>query len=29
MIYGPRDTGELGHVLSVIEESLAFARAGA
>jgi hypothetical protein len=29
MIYGPRDTAELAGVLSVIEESLNFARAGA
>ena len=29
MIYGPRDTAELVGVLSVIEESLKFARAGA
>lgn len=29
MIYGPRDAAELGQVVSVIEESLAFARAGA
>ncbi|UYM07163.1 luciferase domain-containing protein [Solicola gregarius] len=29
MIYGPRDAGELKVVISVIEESLAFAREGA